>query len=118
MAGTADWGVLGADSSSAPEYVTQTLSAGDYGRTCTVVTLLASASCRIGMNRLRLLRFGCNRVGLAESGIVASEKPPKSSFGERLFALRTARGLTQVDLAQGLGTTQRGISYYRTNGDL
>ncbi len=47
-----------------------------------------------------------------------TKKPPKSSFGERLFALRTARGLTQVDLAKGLGTTQRVISYYETKGEL
>ena len=47
-----------------------------------------------------------------------AKKPPKSSFGERLFALRTARGLTQVDLAKAMGTTQRVISYYETKGEL
>ena len=47
-----------------------------------------------------------------------AKKPPKTSFGERLFALRTARGLTQVDLAKALGTTQRVISYYETKGEL
>lgn len=47
-----------------------------------------------------------------------AKKPPKSSFGERLFALRTARGLTQVDLAKALGTTQRVVSYYETKGEL
>jgi transcriptional regulator with XRE-family HTH domain len=47
-----------------------------------------------------------------------AKKPPKSSFGERLFALRTARGLTQVDLAKVMGTTQRVISYYETKGEL
>ena len=47
-----------------------------------------------------------------------AKKPPKTSFGERLFAMRTARGLTQVDLAKALGTTQRVISYYETKGEL
>ncbi len=47
-----------------------------------------------------------------------AKKPPKTSFGERLFALRTTRGFTQVDLAKALGTTQRVISYYETKGEL
>ena len=47
-----------------------------------------------------------------------AKKTPKTSFGERLFALRTARGFTQVDLAKALGTTQRVISYYETKGEL
>ncbi len=47
-----------------------------------------------------------------------AKKPPKTSFGERLFALRTERGFTQVDLAKALGTTQRVISYYETKGEL
>ncbi|MGA3093595.1 MAG: helix-turn-helix transcriptional regulator [Terriglobales bacterium] len=47
-----------------------------------------------------------------------AKKIPKTSFGERLFALRTARGLTQVDLAKATGTTQRVISYYETKGEL
>jgi transcriptional regulator with XRE-family HTH domain len=47
-----------------------------------------------------------------------AKKPPKTSFGQRLFALRTERGLTQVDLAKALGTTQRVVSYYETKGEL
>jgi transcriptional regulator with XRE-family HTH domain len=47
-----------------------------------------------------------------------AKKPPKTSFGQRLFALRKARGLTQVDLAKALGTTQRVISYYETGAPL
>ena len=35
-------------------------------------------------------------------------------FGERLQAIRKARGLTQVQLAEAAGTTQRAISYYET----
>ena len=38
------------------------------------------------------------------------------SFGQRLIALRKARGLTQVQLAQVAGVTQRAISYYETGG--
>ena len=47
-----------------------------------------------------------------------AKKTPKTSFGQRLFALRTARGYTQADLAKALGTTQRVISYYETKGEL
>lgn len=47
-----------------------------------------------------------------------AKKPPKTSFGERLFALRTERGLTQVELAKALGITQRVVSYYETKGEL
>ena len=47
-----------------------------------------------------------------------AKKPPKTSFGEHLFALRTQRGLTQVALAKAMGTTQRVISYYETKGEL
>jgi transcriptional regulator with XRE-family HTH domain len=49
---------------------------------------------------------------------IASAMPRKkygeSSFGERLQAVRKARGLTQVQLAQAAETTQRAISYYET----
>jgi transcriptional regulator with XRE-family HTH domain len=47
-----------------------------------------------------------------------AKTPLKSSFGKRRFAPRTARGLTQVDLAKAMGTTQRVISYYETKGEL
>ena len=42
------------------------------------------------------------------------KKYGESSFGERLQAIRKARGLTQVSLAEAAGTTQRAISYYET----
>jgi transcriptional regulator with XRE-family HTH domain len=49
---------------------------------------------------------------------MASEMPRKkrsgSDFGKRLVALRKVHGLTQVQLAQVIGTTQRAISYYET----
>ena len=47
-----------------------------------------------------------------------AQKEPHSAFGKRLFALRKARGLTQVQLAEALGTTQRVISYYETDAEL
>src|ERR1700759_567974 len=42
------------------------------------------------------------------------KKYGETSFGERLVAIRKARGLTQVQLAEAAGTTQRAISYYET----
>ena len=39
----------------------------------------------------------------------------ESGFGERLVALRKARGLTQVQLAEAIDATQRAISYYETH---
>ena len=47
-----------------------------------------------------------------------AKKEPGTAFGKRLFALRKARGLTQVQLAEALGTTQRVISYYETEAEL
>lgn len=42
------------------------------------------------------------------------KKQQPTDFGERLAAIRKARGLTQVQLAEAAGTTQRAISYYET----
>jgi len=42
---------------------------------------------------------------------------PASEFGERLTALRKARGLTQIQLADKIGSTQRAISRYETIAD-
>jgi transcriptional regulator with XRE-family HTH domain len=39
-------------------------------------------------------------------------KQPATGFGKRLLELRKARGLTQVELAELTGSTQRAISYY------
>ena len=51
--------------------------------------------------------------------IIALEMPRKkkedSNFGPRLTALRKARGLTQIQLAQAAGSTQRSISYYEND---
>jgi transcriptional regulator with XRE-family HTH domain len=47
-----------------------------------------------------------------------AKKEPHTAFGKRLFTLRKTRGLTQVQLAEALGTTQRVISYYETDAEL
>lgn len=51
-------------------------------------------------------------------GTIAVAMPRKkygeTTFGARLQSIRKARGLTQVQLAQEAGTTQRAISYYET----
>ena len=51
---------------------------------------------------------------LTMSDVMPRKKYGESSFGERLTSIRKARGLTQVQLAQAAGTTQRAISYYET----
>jgi len=47
-------------------------------------------------------------------GSMPRKKYPDSAFGARLAAIRKARNLTQVQLAEAAGTTQRAISYYET----
>jgi transcriptional regulator with XRE-family HTH domain len=50
---------------------------------------------------------------------IAGEMPRKkygeTTFGPRLVALRKARGLTQVQLAEKARTTQRAVSYYEND---
>jgi transcriptional regulator with XRE-family HTH domain len=43
-----------------------------------------------------------------------STQSPATEFARRLIAARTARGLTQVQLAELTRSTQRNISYYET----
>jgi transcriptional regulator with XRE-family HTH domain len=45
-------------------------------------------------------------------------KNREAAFGKRLIVLRKARGITQVELAKALGTTQRTISYYENEAGL
>jgi transcriptional regulator with XRE-family HTH domain len=40
--------------------------------------------------------------------------PPGSPFGERLYKLRKERGMTQSELAEAIGSSQRAISSYET----
>lgn len=44
--------------------------------------------------------------------LMPRRKQPPTGFGKRLLELRKARGLTQVELAELTGSTQRAISYY------
>jgi transcriptional regulator with XRE-family HTH domain len=46
-----------------------------------------------------------------------ARQPDQTGFGRRLAELRKARGITQVQLAQTLGTTQRAITYYENEAD-
>ena len=43
-----------------------------------------------------------------------SKQSPATEFAKRLIAVRKARGLTQVQLAELTRSTQRNISYYET----
>ena len=49
--------------------------------------------------------------------VMPKKVQPSSEFGERLTALRKARGLTQVQLAEMIGSTQRAVSRYETIAD-
>jgi transcriptional regulator with XRE-family HTH domain len=53
--------------------------------------------------------------------VMATKKTKPSSkatsFGDRLAELRKLRGLTQVQLAEKLGSTQRAITYYENEAD-
>jgi DNA-binding transcriptional regulator YiaG len=60
----------------------------------------------------------CSSGGVNSRTQCEAAPPAKTTFGQRLYALRTQRGLTQMELAKALGTTQRVISYYETKGEL
>ena len=51
-------------------------------------------------------------MDLTITPVMPAKKPSQNAFGQRLVALRQARGLTQVQLAKVTGMTQRAISYY------
>ncbi|MGQ0508546.1 MAG: helix-turn-helix domain-containing protein [Myxococcaceae bacterium] len=53
-------------------------------------------------------------TGLKLVGVMPKKKQPLTEFGVRLTQLRQARGLTQVQLAQATGTTQRIVSRLET----
>ncbi|HLA10932.1 MAG TPA: helix-turn-helix transcriptional regulator [Pyrinomonadaceae bacterium] len=48
---------------------------------------------------------------------MARKARASSGFGERLVALRQARNLTQVQLAEVIDSTQRAISYYENHAE-
>ena len=54
------------------------------------------------------------RVPFTIADAMPRKKYGETSFGERLQAVRKARGLTQVQLAKAAETTQRAVSYYET----
>jgi len=47
-------------------------------------------------------------------GAMPAKKQPETEFGKRLVAVRQARGLTQTQLAEATGTTQRVVSRLET----
>lgn len=49
---------------------------------------------------------------------MSSKKTPPTPFAARLYEARLARGLTQVQLAEKIGSTQRAISYYESTTGL
>ena len=53
-------------------------------------------------------------MALTVLGTMPRKKQPQTDFGERLVALRQQRGLTQVQLAEATGLTQRAIRYWET----
>ena len=52
---------------------------------------------------------------LTITGEMPRKKKEDAHFGPRLTALRKSRGLTQVQLAEATGTTQRSMSYYEND---
>jgi len=48
--------------------------------------------------------------------LMPTQKEPGSVFGARLIALRKAHNLTQTQLAEAIGSSQRAISYYEASG--
>lgn len=46
--------------------------------------------------------------------VMPAKKQPETEFGRRLVAIRQARGLTQTQLADATGTTQRVVSRLET----
>lgn len=55
-------------------------------------------------------------VALKIAFVMPRKKSEPSAFGQRLEALRKAQGLTQLQVAKALGTTQRTVSYYENQG--
>jgi transcriptional regulator with XRE-family HTH domain len=62
--------------------------------------------------------FRTVEASLTIQPVMPKKKASTTSFGQRLYALRRARGFTQVRLAKAMGTTQRMISYYETEAEL
>lgn len=54
--------------------------------------------------------------GIRLASTMPKQKKPTTDFGVRLIALRQARGMTQIQLAAAIASTQRAVSYYETGG--
>jgi transcriptional regulator with XRE-family HTH domain len=52
------------------------------------------------------------KVGFKIDLEMARKKAGDEAFARRLAAVRRMRGMTQIDLAEAAGTTQRAVSYY------
>ena len=46
-----------------------------------------------------------------------TREQPAPTFGARLAELRKAAGLTQVELAEAIGSSQRMVAYYESTDD-
>jgi len=55
-------------------------------------------------------------IHLAMLARMPNQKEPTTIFGTRLLAARRARGMTQTQLADAIGSTQKAISYYEATG--
>lgn len=54
------------------------------------------------------------KVAVASASRMTRHKQPATDFGERLASIRRTKGVTQVQLAEMIGATQRAISYYES----
>ena len=55
-------------------------------------------------------------IQLAMLTMMPNQKEPTTVFGTRLLAARRSRGMTQTQLAEAIGSTQKAISYYEATG--
>jgi len=54
---------------------------------------------------------------LIGTGEVKKKAKRQEAFGERLARIRKSRGLTQAELGEAVGVSQRVIAYYETEGE-
>jgi len=54
---------------------------------------------------------------LQRSGDMKKKAKRQEAFGERLARIRKSRGLTQAELGEAVGVSQRVIAYYETEGE-
>lgn len=66
------------------------------------------------MRATRTADFGGEPKTAAKLRAMPRKKQEPSQFGARLAELRRSKGMTQVELAKAIGSTQRAISYYES----